>query len=304
MDLPRETLISFIHKKDLEIAKLANIQNKYKQFSKDRKLFLHVCKQFELEDCDLSFETALVQETPIDVAYSLKKRIDQIRLNEEKVEVFKKFINLVFPNDTNDENTSTDWLGLRERWIEQYAKKSDSGSSFSMADEQIKFLQAQLEMARKRAPVELCCSETQTMPCTHSVCTQTLPFNTHSVHTETAQPPARRNAQTETIPENNFANELANFAQKQSLRDSEISALRNELELAKIESGTDLDSESKKEFLKNIIIQFISYSVNSDYPKMATLVPVLKQVLSLSDSDTNELASVCQPHNSPLSIWK
>lgn len=213
-----------------------------------------------------------------------------------------EFLQLVFPNESE---LPLDPALLKQKWLTR--------NTFSVFDQQIRAQQARIEQLEKSR-------QTKKLFADQGSQSESLVFSDKAVITEnefitkleteidalraevTKMPKLEqsvadlkaqlRSAQNQQ-DQFSFVHELA---QQQASRDAEVAELRKALADAQEKSGST-------EFLKNLIIQFLSYSVAGDYAKMGTLVPVLQQVLALSDREAADLAAICR-RPSLSSLWK
>ncbi|CAD7940133.1 unnamed protein product [Amoebophrya sp. A120] len=127
--VPRETLIALIKKKDKELktveAKLDKIEDRYvkllrfnKILHEDRASFLRFCKLL-LPDPETAFEEAAAQETPINFEL-LTPGIESLEGKDRELNVLRDFVRLVFPNEAEQmlsDQTATLEAQLRAKWI-------------------------------------------------------------------------------------------------------------------------------------------------------------------------------------------
>ena len=304
-----------------------------KLLTKDRKIFLQFCQFLRMPDCALHFESALAMEVPLDLD-ELKRSASHLAKSGETGEILFDFVSLVLGHDVALETREDPGL-LRKRWLERSTNANDvSAVPFSVFDAQIRSQQARitaLEVELAKVGVGTDVGVQTLMPVLVHAGVEAGDFSqllrqpvadalekaaaTHaqelleisisaSAKSDTIKllksEADTRKAEVATLKAKvqSLQSEMGKFAfveeiaAKQAQRDAEIASLRRQLAE---DRRPALNTHEHCEFLKNILIRFMSYAVVGDYEKMATLIPVLKELLVLSNTEAAELLSVCQP---------
>lgn len=291
------------------------LESKVKILTEDRKNFLKICKLFGLTDCDLVFESASLNETPVDLDDLVANHGDTLLINRELNQFCFDMLTDIFGPDNQDIVP----MVIRDRDIDRVRTRIGDLLRSGQENSQHSILSKSDTCTQTQITLDVAEIQTDTTEDTKSHLTADLESQVCDLQKEVCICKEQIDRKDDEICTLNkelvlLKNRLANLAiledvaLRQASRDAELAILRAQLASTK-ETNPETDLESSI-FRKNILIKVLTYSLTGDYGKLEHMVPIICAIFQLDESEAIELSKLCASLNnqgilgSMLANWK
>ena len=302
------------HKNSADV-KARMMESKMKILIEDRKNFLKMCKLFGLADCDLVFDSASLNESPVDLDDLVANHADAIRNTQELSQLCLDVLAEIFGQEDprtlqtvfrdRDMSRVRFALGeLRQSRSETLVHSSNPESDVSTQTESFQDVaETQTDVLAKvdespMADLELQISDLQR---------EVLSLKDQIDRKDDELQGMRHELLLSQDRMGNLAI-LEDVALRQASRDAELALLRAQL-ASNLDTSSDTDLDSSI-FRKNILIKVLTYSLTGEYEKLEHMVPIICAIFHLDDNEATELGKLCASLNSQgilgniLANWK
>ncbi len=286
-------------------SRIKSQEARLKVFSEDRKSFLKLCKLFGLTDCDLVFDSASLNEAPVDLDDLVASHFETIQRNQRihqlLVDILAEILGAEHPQLIDEIVGKGDMMKVRSRLNDIRADPVGTKEASSFES-----IEVQTDFPAKHQSIQTDAVE-DTMAELSTDVIDTLQTHVNALQSEVDE--LRFSLDQKNIHISALNDEikllqekssqigmLEDVAIRQAARDAEVAILRDELASLRNTQSECSDYDASI-FRKNIFIKVLTYSLSGEYGNLAHMVPIIRTVFELDDDEATELSKLCESLN-------